>query len=515
MANDPLPPHPDDIEGLGLDAGDIVRLYARHAKLMAAIVLGLVLLVTLAVYLVPPSYVATAELLVARNEPDVSEGESERPVTALERGEALATEAEILTSEGLVRRCLQDHKRLNAAPTETDYVKLMLKYAIMPFKALGLIYEGDDPEADRVRNLLKRIDVSEHVDANTLDVRFEHDSPDVAQKALNALIETYLRFRIETLRDPELEAHYSERMEGLSKRIDEVEGRVLDVGRKSGMIQPDVEMSLAVTHLAELRNEVVDMEIERQAMLGKLDEIQRLMQGGEDSESLLRRETGRNPAWLSLNETATNLERRYEVMKLTYQEGSEPLDAVSAELAQVRQLLSRTPEMITTTEVRGRDEAAISLESNYNDALAAVAGLDRRIDALHHEIDQSSRELREMNRWATQLERADAEMAAVSSSYQIYLKKREDALLSSIADRRQINVKVIQPAIRPDKPAMPRLIPIILSGIAGIALAIGLVTALELVNGTVRNERDVERTLGVPLLASFELVPEKKNVAAA
>jgi uncharacterized protein involved in exopolysaccharide biosynthesis len=514
MANDPLPPHPDDIEGLGLDAGDIVRLYARHVKLMVGVVVGLVLLVTLAVYLAPPTYVATAELLVARNEPDVSEGAPERPVTALERGEALATEAEILTSEGLVRRCLQDHKRLSAAPTETDYVKLMLKYVIMPFKALGLIYEGDDPEADRVRNLVKRINVSEHVDANTLDLSFEHDSPDVAQKALGALIDTYLRFRIETLREPELEEHYEERMEGLSGRIDDVEGRVLEVGRKSGMIQPDIEMNLAVTHLAELRNEAIDLEIERQATLGRLDEIARLLDE-QDSESVLRRESGRNPAWLSLHEAVTNLQRRYEVMKVTYKDGAEPLEAVATELEQVKALAARTPEMITTTEVRGRGEAVQSLVSDHNEVLALLAGLERRLAATQSEIEERSSDLREMNRWATELARADAEMAAVSGSYQVYLKKREDALLSSIADRRQINVKVIQPAIRPDKPSMPRLIPIILAGIAGIALAFGLATALELVNGTVRNERDVERTLGVPLLASLDLVPEEKNVAAA
>lgn len=505
MAADTLPPHPDDVEGIGLDAGDIVRLYARHIKLMLGVVVGLVALVTLMVYLVPPSYVSTAELLIARNEPDVSEGDFQRPVTALERGEVLATEAEILTSEGLVLRCLQDFEKLNAAPVETDYIKLMLKYALVPFKRLGLLYEGDDPIADRIRGLAKRVDVTEHVDANTLKVQFTHDSPEVAQRALNALIDTYLRFRIETLRHPELQAHYEEQMAGASERVDEMQGQLLELGRESGLIDPEIEVGSAVTHLMEMRNRVVDMEVDRQATAARLEEVDRLLHGREEIR-VIRSEDQRNPTWLSLNEALANLERRLQVMGATYQANSEPMQRVEAELLLLRDMLAQTPEMITTSETRALDPQVAELRGERDDALTMLAMIEGRQEALHQAIDQRSNELRTMSRWVSEAARVGAERMAVASTYQVFLNKREDARLASMADKSQINIKVIKPAQRPDKPSTHRLVPIILAGIAGLALALGLATVIELFNGTVRNERDIERSLGVPMLASIKTV---------
>ncbi len=502
-----------EIEGIGIDPGDLLRLYFRHTKLIVAIFLGVMALATTLVYLIPPTYVSSAELLIARNEPDVSEGEYQRPVTALDRGELLATEAEILTSEGLVLRTLSDHAKLNAAPTEVDYVKLFLKYAFMPLKTLGLMYEGDDPLADRVRSLAKRLTVTEHVDANTLTVEFEHDSPDIAQKALQALIDTYLRFRIETLRRPELQEHFEERMGSTTDRIAEVEGQLLDIEEQSGLIRPDVELEHAVSHLAEMRNDLVDLRVDEKALRGRLEQIDAQQRGLERS-TVIRRETGRNPAWEALTETVTNLERRKTLMGAVYREDSDPIRQVARELELMRELLSQTPEMIQTVEVVGPNEQLDALRGERDQSMIELATVGRRIEALTEAIEGSRDGLRGMSRWANAAARADAEMLAVSNTYQIYLNKREGARLAEMADKGEINVKMIKPPLRPDKPAMHRLIPIILAGIAGLALAFGLVTMIELLNGTVRSEHDVERALGVPVLAAVEAADEAADEEA-
>ncbi len=502
----------DDIDGIGLDPGDVLRLYYRRKRLIAGIFAGILVVAAVLSYLVPPSYVSTAELLIARNEPDVSEGDYQRPVTALDRGELLATEAEILTSEGLVLRALSDNAKLSAAPTETDYVKIFMKYAFMPLKKLGLIYEGDDPLADRVRSLSKRIEVTEHVDANTLLIEFEHDSPEVAQRTLQALIESYLRFRIDTLRRPQLQAHFEERMAETDDRMAEIGGQLLDLELESGMIRPDVELDHAVAHLAEMRNDLVDLRVEQEALRGRLEQINALKLGKEKS-IVIRRESGRNPAWSTLSESVTSIEKRLELMGAVYRDDSEPVTDLKTELALIRALMEKTPEMIPTVQVVGANEQLASLLSEEDRALIELATIERRLEALADAIEGSREDLRGMNRWATEVARTDAEMMAVTNTYRIYLGKREAAKLAETADKGEINVKVIKPALRPDKPTTHRLIPIVAAGIAGLALAFALVTFLELLNGTVRNERDVARALGVPVLASIEAVSEEAQTA--
>ena len=498
------PPPSDEIEGIGLDLGEILRIYLRRKMLMAAIVSATVALVTLVVYLVPAEYQAVAELMVVRNESEVSEGDYTRPVP-LERGEMLATEAGIFHSEGLVLKVIAENKKLSVAPMQDDPVKKFMKFLFMPVVKLGLVYQSNDPLSGKIKGLAGRLDVDTHVDANLLTVKFTHDNPEVAQRALSTLIDTYLRYRIEIHRDGALEGHFAAQMVDAGERINHLEGQILHLESNSGMVLPDSEIKAQVGQISELRVHRVDAEIQRESLVARLDEIERLLTGRE-KEEVVRKEVSTNPAWSDLSGSITSLEERMAVMLTVYKEGSEPIAQVKAEIDAIRSVRDRTPENRIHSQLIARNDGVRHLLTEQDAALIDLAMADRRISALESAIDASRTRLSRMNHWASEMARADAERLALSNTFRVFLNKREASRLAQVADPSEVNVKVIHPPRVPDKPVMARLVPILASIFAGIALAFGLVTGLELVNGTVRNDRDVERALGVGILAEFPRV---------
>ncbi len=496
----------DDETGTLLDPIEILRIYTDRKRLIFGIVLAVVALTTLVTYLAPRNYVSTAQLVIARNEPDVVDTDADRPITALQRGEMIATEAEILTSEGLVERTLAEHSQLSVGPTKSNPLAVVAKAISSVLRGVGLIDASDNPLAERVHQLAKRITVTDHVDANTLVVEVEHDSPDVAQHALQALLETYTRFRIESSERPGLKSHFDERARETRARMEELQAELLALQRESGMVRPQIEVDQAVTYLADLRDRSVDLELERHAAQHGLERLNRLLDK-TPATAMIQAERARNPDYNAATVEKTTI--AVEQARSPYREDSRPYQQVEAELQGVKDLLSKTPPLVHRYEVIGPDPQFDALLNSRNELEVELARLSDKAAEVKAVVARKTEECFAMSGWAERFTALEAELAAVSAIHRSYLDWRESANLAGMADKSQVNVKIIKEPERPGKPAIPRLLPILVSIVAGIALALGVVTLLALLSDEVRNARDIRQTIGVPVLATIHEIEER------
>ncbi len=489
--------------GLGLDAGDILRIYFDRKRLIVAIVAAATLFTTLLTFVIPRTYVSSVELLVARNEPDVSDSDATRPLTALNRGEMLATEAQILTSSGLVARALEEHGDLDTAPTQVNLLSGALRYAALALRAVGLLDASDDPLAERIDNLAARIEVNDHVDANTLVVEYGHDSPDVAQAALSALIDTYLRFRIDTLRRPDLLARFEKRVAETRARMDELLEQLNRLRRESGMVDPEIERERAVSYLADLRERAKDLEIERHAQRARAAKLDSLIERSPPT-IMIQNEKARNPDFTSVSRDVTNLESKRR--NSLYLEDAAPHGWTESRLEQSREQLDETEELVIRYEVEGPDPQYAALLDTRNELAIDVALIDDRARLVGQAIEAEQIRVLDLSGYADAMARIEEELSAVAGTHRIHLAKREAAMLAEAAERSEVNVKVIKAPNRPARPAVPRLVPIVIAALAAFACALGLATLQALVSDRLRGERDVWETIGVPVLGAIEEV---------
>lgn len=94
-------------------------------------------------------------------------------------------------------------------------------------------------------------------------------------------------------------------------------------------------------------------------------------------------------------------------------------------------------------------------------------------------------------------------------SYNELLKKRDDAAMATDLQRQQQGeqFRVLDPANLPDKPSFPNRPLFALDGLGGgLALGLGLAFLLEMRDSSMRNERDIEFALRLPVLATVPAI---------
>jgi uncharacterized protein involved in exopolysaccharide biosynthesis len=105
------------------------------------------------------------------------------------------------------------------------------------------------------------------------------------------------------------------------------------------------------------------------------------------------------------------------------------------------------------------------------------------------------------------LDRQEEQILIDQKNYKMFLSKYEQTTISNAMDEEGMsNIRIVEPAYTPIRPMEgKRRMAVIMSMIFGLIGGIGLAYLLELLSPTIDTKKDVEKYLGVPVLA---VVPE-------
>jgi len=106
------------------------------------------------------------------------------------------------------------------------------------------------------------------------------------------------------------------------------------------------------------------------------------------------------------------------------------------------------------------------------------------------------------------LKELDRQVKINEDNYQLYLKKMEEARISTAMDSQKIaSISIVEPAQAPLNPVKPNIVlNIILSLLLGACASIGLAFALEYFNHTFNKPEDVEQHASMRVLAAIRSI---------
>jgi polysaccharide chain length determinant protein (PEP-CTERM system associated) len=198
----------------------------------------------------------------------------------------------------------------------------------------------------------------------------------------------------------------------------------------------------------------------------------------------------------------------------------------------VRRLRRTVDELRTRVEAQKLDGVIASRPSNavvmdyakrkrLTDAKAELDNLDREIQA---KLAEEQRLRSVVGMYQARIEATpvrETELAALTRdyetlgiSYRTLLQKKEESEISANLEKRQIGetFKILDPARLPERPVSPNRPQLYLIAILGaIAIGIGLASASEYLDRTLRTEADVRAALDLMVLAT---VPTMRDAAA-
>ena len=453
--------------GLGFLSRDMLASICRDFRrilVVSAATFGLAAALGLAMR---PQYVADATLLVLLS-PEYAvrqvAGLGDTGGGTLDRDAFLKSEIEILQSRPLLQAALD---RIGARTLYPD----LFRPPSLPKRAELWLLGGGTPngEARALDRFATHFSASADKTGNIIDVGFRGGDPALAARAVNTVIGLYLAKRNELYRDTQSSALVAE-AEAVRQRLEGAEQALAAFKANSGIVSYDTQ---------------------RELLLRQRDDLTRDVQ--HEESSIAQAEQSRAAAAAQLAATPRDV-----VIS------DEQNTAHAAELARVG------ATHIGSTVRTGRSSVYESLNLDRARAAIGLEAARARHDADMQQLDEVQAALAKLEASKLEFDRLERARSLAAQDFQAVSKALADRrLVETVENGQDSNVRVIQPAVAPDKPTNLRLVVLA----AGVLLSVvaGVMTAVlgNMFRRGYISPETLERRLGVPVLAS---VPDLTNL---
>ncbi|HEY6234614.1 MAG TPA: polysaccharide biosynthesis tyrosine autokinase, partial [Candidatus Elarobacter sp.] len=220
-----------------------------------------------------------------------------------------------------------------------------------------------------------------------------------------------------------------------------------------------------------------------------------------------------NPVLPSLNQTLVDLNVKLGSAQKNYTDSHPVVIGLKQQIADVKRQIANAPATIkqsSSTVANPVYQSTLqALSANRAASQSAAAQLAR----LQQQRAAINPQLAALPGQAQKLAELKRTLASAESTYNALQAKYNDAMVSSTT---QISpVTITAPAIPALATKSPHVVlNLIIATIVGLLLALGIVFLVEFFDGRIRDERDVEGELQLPVLASIPQLPSGDGAAA-
>ncbi|HET9676497.1 MAG TPA: polysaccharide biosynthesis tyrosine autokinase [Solirubrobacterales bacterium] len=497
----PLVPVPQD---LGLDepeAGshpesefnlaEYVGMLRRHWKLAAACCLLGLTGAGIHYAITPKAYQATTTIQIER-----------RNLTPLGNGqnpwlenywnmEFYPTQYELLQSRGLAERVVKSLD-LMEDPTFNPGAGRERGGAAKGGANAAATAEADEAVlgtlADQIRGGLS---VEPVRSTQLVQVSFRASSPEFAAKAANAFAEAYIDMGVEDrfATAGKASTFLSSQIETLKQEIQDKETQLQAFSRRSDIVSMDPGSNVTLKRLEGLNGQYIDakkLRIEREA------EYHESINGPKGSMS----DTLSSGVVSDQRAQLLKLERDYDTRLKTYKPDFPDMVALKAEIEKTRQHLNQ----IVGEQV---DKVRNNTLAGYQTALRQEQELEGELNTLKRQaIDQNSAAVEYTNLKVEIKTRRDL-------LDELLRKQSETEVAVRLQDTRQSNIRIIDKALVPGGPFQPSLRKDVSYGLVlGLLFGVSCIVLFEFLDRTVKSPEEIERKLGLPMLAVIQDLSE-------
>ena len=433
-------------------------------------------------YLLTPYYEATTRLLVKTGREFQTRSDPNQPVASVPsttKLEVVNSEIQIMTSRDLVE-------------------------AVINKIGAQKLYPGAASVDVALRDFAGDFKVTPVEQADVIDVSYHNASHDLAVQALAAVVELYQQKHAEMFSDPRYKfleqqtKQYQDQLDAVVKKEADIRNQksLFDVDAQRAKLLDDRAATSSI--LEQLKSQSIDAHQRIEFLTNRIKTTPALIPAGESQADVVEQAKAR----------LLDLQVKQQQLKERYVGDVKPLQDADAEIAKLRNMVSRSDPM-NRKEWSQRNTAYDDMVMALNRALADAAPLDQQIALRQKELETTDARLRDLEQGATAVDDLERERRVLEELVHTYRTRYEEARMNEDLDReRVVSVSVVQRPDAPARPAGPRHLPFALAGVLiGLVGASGVLLYLLVFRETLITVESVERIIGLPVVASVASRP--------
>lgn len=404
----------------------------------------------------------------------------------------LETQYKVLESESLSRRVIRD-LQLDERPEfnpPRHWWSMPLGGPSGEKAAMERAADTLEPDSNGVYNALKtfkdRLDVEPVKQSRLVEVTFESQDSVLSARILNNLASNYIDQNLELRWDAAQKASgwLSQQLVGVKGKLEKSEDEMQAYARENNLLFLESEKgtteNIVDSRLRQLQEELTRAQADRIAK----ESLYRLIEVG-DYASLPTVFDNRELQELTLR--LSDLETQHAQLATTFAADYPKRKQIESEIAEAQQTLDKE---------RGRATAHIQ-----NDYFAA----QRREDLLRKAFGEAQHDANGIAEKSVQYNILKREVDTNRGLYEGLLDRLKQAGVA--AGLKESNIRIVDPAVPPKKPAKPRVaLNLSLGLLVGLAFGVGAALLQEHFDNSLKTTEDVERIMQLPALALIPAV---------
>ncbi|MBD2603160.1 polysaccharide biosynthesis tyrosine autokinase [Scytonema hofmannii FACHB-248] len=356
-----------------------------------------------------------------------------------------------------------------------------------------------------IRDFAAKLKVEGIKGSDVVQITYGDNNPELASKAVNTVINTYIKQNVQANQDEALTAKKFIEMqlpkaEGTVRRA---ESELREFKEKNKVIVLDQEANAAVDTISKLNSQVSQAQAQLDDVNGRLEQLRKQAQV-DSQQGVIASELSQAPGVQKVLAQLQEAESQLTLERTRFQAGHPTVTNLEEKVAALRSLLQeRTGQVAGEAQVTQGSlqigQLRQGLIADITRAEAQRVGLERQIVTLSQQVNtyrQRASYLPRLEQFQRELER---KLKAAQTTYEILLTKLQEI---SVAENQKIpNARVISYALIPDKPEGPRkLLFIVGGGAAGLFLGIITAFSLDLMDRSVKTVKEAKEVMRYTLL---------------
>jgi tyrosine-protein kinase Etk/Wzc len=467
-----------------VDIRDYIRIIRRRFWIILS-VFGFSLILTILYFIYsPPLYTSSSTILVKKVETLFGGGYFPSPTE-----EELTNHIYLLKSDPVLRK------------TATSFTKEELD---------RIEFSGSEEALRKIKRDIEngQIEIGTEGESRIIKIKVTEINPYRSMLIANRLALIYRDFDIEMKRE---DAHstYSfieNQINVVKKDLEEAEKNLKAFKEEHGILGLSAEVEGFIQQMAEIEKEFRKASVEAQALEMQLKTVESRL---GDREKMLISEASETSyeLLLDLKEQLTSLEnQRADLLIQGYSRTDQKIQSIEQAVSSVktkmdeviRDLLEKRGILNPLEEIKDLLQKSLYLTVDWTVA-------ETRKEAFEDVLSYYEEKLKEIPERDLMLARLEREKQANENIYMMLIENKEQAQISEVSERGDIFI--LDLAVMPKEPnILSKVKKGILFIILGFLLGIGVGFIVDYVDSAIRDEGEISRVSGLPVLASIPLI---------
>lgn len=488
---------PPQQEESAMTLSEMVSIFHRRRWLIVGIFSAVFLSVALVTFLMAPTYVTSAKVLIKkeRAESVVSPTEDTKMVVKAEVSEeAMNSESEIFLSTPLLQQVVKS--------CGLDKIVLANKDSDVPADSAVIM-------AIALAKLRSALSADPVPKSSIIRVSYESEDPRLAAAVVNDLCRFYVDRHLEVHKNSGAYSFFRDQADVLHQKLKACEVALRNYEAEHGIVALDQQRQLALQQLSVYEAQLNTVRANKQEAAERVD--------------FLTTEIANTPQFIQAQSRTAHsaiLDAMKKELMAEQAETKEKLAKLNPSSKEARDLKTK----IATLEAAIRREETTPAPGITADVTRTIIDFTSQLTQARSSVRgyavQEKSLIQAISRLKGQMDGLEAadlthqgllrEWELANSNYLLYVKKQEEARISEALDEEKFaNVTIIEPANVPLSPARPNKVMNLAMGfVFALMASFGSAYGMSFFDSSIRTKRDIEYHLNIPVIAA---IPESSN----